>query len=117
MGMPGKPRVGVFTLGGTIAMRPASGEGVEPALSASDLLAAVPGLDEAGVELRLRGVANKPGASLSFSDVFGLADAISAALGDGLAGAAGVQGTDTSRGSPLPLPPLVGPDAPGRRAG
>jgi hypothetical protein len=28
------------------------GEGAAPALSAADLLAAVPGLDEAGVELR-----------------------------------------------------------------
>ena len=37
----------------------------------------------AGVELGLQDVANKPGASLSFGDLFGLADAISAAPGDG----------------------------------
>src|SRR5260370_12463602 len=112
MGMPGKPRVGVFTLGGTIAMRPASGEGVERALSASDLLAAVPGLDEEGVELRLHDVANKPGASLSFSDVFGLADAISAALGDGFAGVVVIQGTDTIEETAYVLDLLVASDAP-----
>jgi L-asparaginase len=78
MGIPGKPRVAVFTLGGTIAMQTTPGEGVAPALSASDLLAAVPGLDDAGAELRIQDVANKPGASLSFGGLSGLADAISA---------------------------------------
>jgi L-asparaginase/Glu-tRNA(Gln) amidotransferase subunit D len=58
----GIPRVAVFTLGGTIAMQASPGEGVTPALSASDLLAAVPGLDGAGVELTIQDVANKPGA-------------------------------------------------------
>ena len=48
MGTPGKPRVAVFTLGGTIAMQATPGEGAAPALSASDLLAAVPGLDDRG---------------------------------------------------------------------
>ena len=42
MGDPGKPRVAVFTLGGTIAMKAAPGGGAAPALSASDLLAGVP---------------------------------------------------------------------------
>jgi L-asparaginase len=85
MGIPGKPRVAVFTLGGTIAMQAAPGEGAAPALSASDLLAAVPGLGEAGVELRVQDVANKPGASLSFGDLFGLAEAIGAAVRGGVA--------------------------------
>ena len=95
MGNPGKPRIAVFTLGGTIAMQAAPGEGMAPALSASDLLAAVPGLDDAGVELRMQDVANKPGASLSFCDLFGLADTISAAVGDGFGGVVVIQGTDT----------------------
>jgi hypothetical protein len=51
----------VFTLGGTIAVQATPGRGTAPALSASDLLAAVPGLDEAGVELRVQAVVNKPG--------------------------------------------------------
>jgi L-asparaginase len=69
VGNQDKPRVAVFTLGGTIAMQAAPGPRAAPALSASDLLAAVPGLDDAGVELRVQDVANKPGASLSFGDL------------------------------------------------
>jgi L-asparaginase len=87
MADPGQPRVAVFTLGGTIAMKAAPGGGAAPALSASDLLAGVPGLEDEGVELEVRDVANKPGASLSFGDLFRLADVISAALGGGCAGA------------------------------
>ena len=107
-----KPRVAVFTLGGTIAMRARPGQGAAPALSASDLLAAVPGLDEAGAELSVRDVANKPGASLSFGDLFGLADAISAALGGGVAGAVVIQGTDTIEETAYLLDLLVAADAP-----
>jgi L-asparaginase len=112
MGIPGKPRVAVFTLGGTIAMHAAPGQGAAPTLSASDLLAAVPGLDDSGVELRVQDVANKPGASLSFGDLFGLADAISAAVGDGVAGAVVIQGTDTIEETAYLLDLLVASDAP-----
>jgi L-asparaginase len=112
----GIPRVAVFTLGGTIAMQVRAGQGAAPALSAADLLAAVPGLDEAGVELSIRDVTNKPGASLSFADLFGLADAISAALalalGDGVAGAVVIQGTDTIEETAYLLDLLVDSDAP-----
>ena len=110
--MPGKPRVAVFTLGGTIAMQATPGQGVAPALPASDLLAAVPGLDDAGVELRIQDVANKPGASLSFGDLFGLADAISAALDDDFAGVAVIQGTDTIEETAYLLDLLVAAEAP-----
>ena len=112
MGLPGRPRVAVFALGGTIAMRAAPGTGATPALSASDLLAAVPGLDAAGVELSIHDVANKPGASLSFGDLLGLADAISAALGDGFAGVVVIQGTDTIEETAYLLDLLVASDAP-----
>ena len=44
--------VAVFGLGGTIAMTQAPGGGVSPALSAAELIAAVPGLDSIGAELR-----------------------------------------------------------------
>jgi L-asparaginase len=112
MGSPGKPRVAVFTLGGTIAMQAAPGQGVAPALSASDLLAAVPGLEDSGVELTIQDVANKPGASLSFGDVFDLADVASAALGAGLAGVVVIQGTDTIEETAYLLDLLVAADAP-----
>ena len=108
----GIPRVAVFTLGGTIAMQATSGEGVAPALSASDLLAAVPGLGDAGLELTIQDVVNKPGASLSFCDLFGLADAISTALGDGFAGVVVIQGTDTIEETAYLLDLLVASDAP-----
>jgi L-asparaginase/Glu-tRNA(Gln) amidotransferase subunit D len=55
MGIAGPPCVAVFTLGGTIAMQARAGEAVAPALSASDLLAAVPGGDPGrGERLRTR---------------------------------------------------------------
>jgi L-asparaginase len=112
MGIPGKPRVAVFTLGGTIAMRARPGAGAAPALSAADLLAAVPGLDDAGVELSLDDVVNKPGASLSFRDLFGLAEAVSTALDEGFAGAVVTQGTDTIEETAYLLDLLVASDAP-----
>jgi L-asparaginase len=112
MGVVGRQRVAVFTLGGTIAMQVRPGQGAAPALSASDLLAAVPGLDEAGMELRVQDVVNKPGASLSFGDLFGLADAISAAVGDGFAGAVVIQGTGTIEETAYLLDLLVASDAP-----
>jgi L-asparaginase len=112
MADPGKPRVAVFTLGGTIAMKASPGGTVAPTLSASDLLAAVPGLDGEAVELMVRDVANKPGASLSFGDVFGLADLVSAALDGGCAGAVVVQRTDTIEETAYLLDLLVASDAP-----
>ena len=50
----GSPCVAVFGLGGTIAMTQASDGGVSPVLSASDLVAAVPGLSDLQAELRVR---------------------------------------------------------------
>ncbi|GIH04237.1 hypothetical protein Rhe02_23040 [Rhizocola hellebori] len=77
-------RVAVFALGGTIAMTPASTGGVIPALSAEDLIAAVPGLAETGIEISVDDFRRLPGASLGFDDITALAEAISAALADGV---------------------------------
>jgi len=107
-----EPQVAVFTLGGTIAMQATAGSGVAPSLSAADLLAAIPGLSEAGVTLTVGDVVNKPGASLSFPDLYGLAGTISAALDDGCAGAVVVQGTDTIEESAYLLDLLVASDGP-----
>ncbi len=112
MGQTGKPRVGVFTLGGTIAMRVTEDGGAVPTLSADDLLAAVPGLDGAGVDLTVRDVVNKPGASLSFADVLSLAEQVSAALQSGCAGAVVVQGTDTIEETAYLLDLLIASDLP-----
>lgn len=112
MGELARPLVGVFTLGGTIAMRVGDAGGAVPALSASDLLAAVPGLGGENVELTVRDVLNKPGASLSFADIYGLADTISAALDDSCAGAVVVQGTDTIEETAYLLDLLVSSSSP-----
>src|SRR5262250_2720631 len=90
-----RPCVAVFGLGGTIAMTQTPGGGVSPALSAAELLAAVPGLSDAGVGIRAVDFRQKPGASLSFHDLFELVTAISDALAGGCAGVVVTQGTDT----------------------
>lgn len=89
--------VAVYSLGGTIAMTtdPATG-GVVPALSAHDLLAAVPGLDGHGIDLRVHDFRRVPGASLTFDDLTGLGAEIDKVLDGGdVDGIVITQGTDT----------------------
>ena len=104
--------VAVFGLGGTIAMTQAPGGGVSPVLTASDLVAAVPGLSELQAELRVRDFRNKPGASLDFTDLYELAAAIDEALNDGCVGAVVTQGTDTIEEVAYVLDLLLPTDAP-----
>lgn len=89
--------VAVFSLGGTIAMTadPATG-GVVPALSAHELLAAVPALSSSGVTLRVHDLRRLPSASLTFDDLATLREAIDTELESGdLDGVVITQGTDT----------------------
>ncbi|GGZ78925.1 asparaginase [Streptomyces bluensis] len=89
--------VAVYSLGGTIAMTadPVTG-GVAPALSAHDLLAAVPGLEGHGVELRVHDFRRVSGASLTFDDLTELGSAVDRTLtGGGIDGVVITQGTDT----------------------
>jgi len=81
--------------GGDDRHDPGSRWRVSPVLTASDLVAAVPGLSDLQAELRVRDSCNKPGASLGFADLYELAAAIDEALNDGCAGAVVTQGTDT----------------------
>ena len=97
----GRPSVAVFGLGGTIAMTQAPDGGVSPVLSASDLLTAVPGLNDLQAELRVRDFRNKPGASLDFTDLYELAAAIDEALNDGCARRGGDPGNGHDRGGRL----------------
>ena len=108
----GRPCVAVFGLGGTIAMTQAPGGGVSPALTASDLVAAVPGLSGLRAGLRVRDFRNKPGASLGFTDLYELAAAIKEALNDGCLGAVVTQGTDTIEEVAYVLDLLLPTDAP-----
>lgn len=89
--------VAVFSLGGTIAMTtdPATG-GVVPALSAHELLAAVPALATSDITLRVRDFRRLPGASLTFEDLTALSTEIAGELDTGdLDGVVVTQGTDT----------------------
>ncbi|MBB5929845.1 asparaginase [Streptomyces echinatus] len=89
--------VAVFSLGGTIAMTtdPTTG-GVVPALSAHELLAAVPALATSGVSLKVRDFRRLPGASLTFDDLTALSAAITAELEAGdVDGVVVIQGTDS----------------------
>jgi L-asparaginase len=104
--------VAVFGLGGTIAMTQARGGGVSPALPAPELLAAVPGLSDTGAGIRAVDFRQKPGASLSFQDLFELVTAINDALAGGSTGVVVTQGTDTIEEVAYALDLLLSTDAP-----
>ncbi|GAA2975601.1 asparaginase [Actinokineospora diospyrosa] len=89
------PHVVVFGLGGTIAMTSTPSGGVVPALSAEQLVAAVPGLAETGIHVEVVDFRRVPGASLSFDDLDELAAAIDKHLSAGADGVVVTQGTDT----------------------
>lgn len=90
------PRVAVVFTGGTISSRhdPVAGGNV-PALSGAEILATVPGLDAIAEIVPIdRGLT--PASHFTFPALFGLWDAIAAALrDDAIDGVVVVQGTDT----------------------
>src|SRR5688500_7915773 len=88
-------RVAVVGLGGTIAMTATPGGGVVPALSAEQLVAAVPGLAEIGVDVEVVDFRRVPGASLTFDDLSALADEVRDRCAAGFDGIVVTQGTDT----------------------
>ncbi len=105
------PRIAVLSLGGTIAMIPSADGGVAPALSASDLVAAVPGLG-AVAAVEARSFRQLPGAHLTFDDLDQLAEAVEAAVAGGADGVVVTQGTDTIEETAFVLDLLLGGDAP-----
>lgn len=110
---PGRGPVAVFSLGGTITMTGrAGGPGVVPALTGHQLLAAVPGLDSAGIEVTVHDFRHVPGASLTLGDITELAAAIGAQIAGGAAGAVVIQGTDTIEETAFLLDLLCPGDAP-----
>lgn len=106
-----KPRVVVFTLGGTIAMTRADNGAITPSLSGAALLAAVPGLDDVA-RVEVHSPMQMPGASLTVSDIIGVTAQVRAALADGAAGAVIVQGTDTIEETAFVLDCILATSAP-----
>lgn len=105
-------RVHVFTMGGTIASVPdAPGSGARPALTADDLLAAVPGIAEAA-DVRGTSFRQFPSPELTFGDLFELAAEIRRHIGDGADGIVVTQGTDTLEETAFALDLLCGTSAP-----
>ena len=91
-------RVLVVGLGGTIAMRPASerdGNGVVPGLTPGDLVAAVPGLAEADVEIETLALRSLPGSAVSFADLDEVRNVVATVVDRGVDGVVMTQGTDT----------------------
>jgi L-asparaginase len=93
--MPSSRQVTVFGLGGTISMAGGGPGGVVPELTPGQLLAAVPGLAAAGVDIKVEDFRRLPGAALSFADLYALAGAVRDALSAGAGGVVVTQGTDT----------------------
>nr|WP_309246262.1 asparaginase [Verrucosispora sioxanthis] len=89
------PRVVVFGLGGTIAMTSNTGGAVSPSLSAQQLVDAVPGLADAGIDIEVVDFRRRPGASLTIADLTELAAAAADTLAGGADGVVVTQGTDT----------------------
>src|SRR6266540_1324778 len=76
-------------------MTAAAAGGVAPALSADQLLAAVPRLAESDIAVQTHDFRQLPGASLGFDDLTALAAVIRDRFADGVDGIVVVQGTDT----------------------
>jgi L-asparaginase len=85
----------VVGMGGTIAMTATDAGGAAPALSARQLVDAVPGLAGTGIDVRTRNLHNRPGAALTTEDLYELHTVIGAGLESGAAGVVVTQGTDT----------------------
>lgn len=111
----GRPRVCVFTLGGTIASLPGEcGSAVVPTLGAEELVAAVPGLGEVPTVEAIT-FRTMPSGELGPADLLELDAAIRDRLAAGCVGAVVTQGTDTLEETAFTLDLLPGRRGAGRR--
>jgi L-asparaginase len=110
---PRLPRVALFSLGGTIAMTSLPGRGeADQFLGGQQLVAAVPGLAEAGVEIEVHDVRRVPSSSLAIEDIGELGELIHERVTAGVAGVVVTQGTDTLEEAAFLLDLLYAGDAP-----
>lgn len=106
------PRILLITTGGTIAMTPDASGGVTPTLTGEDLIRSVPPLAQ-HCQLEVVSYVSKPGASLNWKDLIGLAALLNDRLDNtDIAGAVVVQGTDTIEETSYVFDLLVGSDKP-----
>ena len=103
-------RIGIFTTGGTIAMRTVAGGGVVPRDGAAALLGDL--TLPAGVTIAHEDVFAKPSASIDLADVRTLADRLRAGFAAGLEGAVVTHGTDTLEETAFALALMLGPTRP-----
>lgn len=107
-----RPRVCLFTLGGTIASVPREGgSSVVPSLGAEDLIAAVPALAETA-ELEATTFRQIPSGDLGQGDLIALDAAIRERLAAGCTGAVVTQGTDAIEETAFTLDLLRDDDRP-----
>lgn len=105
-------KVVIISTGGTITMTGGSAEkGIEPTLTADDLVAAVPQLAEVAEILAITAY-RKPSASLTIENIITLADTIDGYLAGDVDGAVIIQGTDTIEETAFLLTILINSDKP-----
>ncbi len=106
-----RPRITIFSTGGTIASVRGDSGAAQPSLTAEDLLRVVPELNAVGdmQAVRFQQVASS---DLSLADIVVLAAEIERAIADGASAAVVTQGTDTLEETAFALSLLWGGDAP-----
>jgi L-asparaginase len=106
-----RPRITIFSTGGTIASMPGCNNAASPTLTAEQLIAAVPQLidiaDFTAIQFR-----QSPSSDLNLIDVFALAVEIDQAIEKGTDGIVITQGTDTIEETSFALSLLYGGSVP-----
>ena len=106
-----KPKVTIFSLGGTIASAGRDHGGVVPTLTADDLVAALPQLRNVA-DITAASFQQMPSVELTLEDVVALAKEILRQTSEGADGVVVAQGTDTIEETSFALDLLVDSDAP-----